>query len=254
MRSAIPVEVHRECCGPKKTLDALVIQKVVGDSRIQVVAARNRELVIRLQEDFSLGVGESEAIALVIQTKAQLFGVDDKNGINNARKLLGLSFTTAAGILMLCRERSLIGQSEALPQTRPPCKIRPIQELDRRGHKKTPGGMSVTKTMSIRMDRDNYEFLSELTREEHTDLFKTVRELVARGRVLLAIEKDRNGEASLGRAGRTCRPAARTDDDHPNGFWRREPHGKRGLSPRPTESEEDPVSSPASLAVTPKLL
>lgn len=54
--------------------------------------------------------------------------------------------------------------------------------------------------MSIRMDRDNYEFLSELTREERTDLSKTVRELVTRGRVLLAIEKYRSGEASLGRA------------------------------------------------------
>ena len=60
--------------------------------------------------------------------------------------------------------------------------------------------MPVTKTMSIRMDRDNYEFLSELTREERTDLSKTVRELVTRGRVLLAIEKYRSGEASLGRA------------------------------------------------------
>jgi len=58
----------------------------------------------------------------------------------------------------------------------------------------------MTKTMSIRMDRDNYEFLSKLTREERTDLSKTVRELVTRGRVLLAIEKYRSGEASLGRA------------------------------------------------------
>src|SRR5277367_3650362 len=56
------------------------------------------------------------------------------------------------------------------------------------------------KTMSIRMDRENYEFLSELTREERTDLSKTVRELVTRGRILLAIEKYRSGEASLGRA------------------------------------------------------
>jgi len=47
----------------------------------------------------------------------------------------------------------------------------------------------MTKTMSIRMDRDNYEFLSELTREERTDLSKTVRELVTRVSVFLAIEK-----------------------------------------------------------------
>jgi predicted HTH domain antitoxin len=58
----------------------------------------------------------------------------------------------------------------------------------------------MTKTMSIRMDQDNYEFLSEFTREERSDLSKAVRELVTRGRVLLAIEKYRNGEASLGRA------------------------------------------------------
>jgi predicted HTH domain antitoxin len=58
----------------------------------------------------------------------------------------------------------------------------------------------MTKTMSIRMDRDNFEFLSEITKEERSDLSKTVRELVTRGRLLFAIEKYRDGEASLGRA------------------------------------------------------
>jgi len=50
------------------------------------------------------------------------------------------------------------------------------------------------------MDRDNYEFLSEFTKEERSDLSKTIRDLVTQGRVMLAIEKYRNGEASLGRA------------------------------------------------------
>lgn len=58
----------------------------------------------------------------------------------------------------------------------------------------------MTKTMSIRMDRDIYEFLSEITKEERSDLSKTVRDLVTRGRLLLAIEKYRDGEVSLGRA------------------------------------------------------
>lgn len=58
----------------------------------------------------------------------------------------------------------------------------------------------MTKTMSIRMDRDNYEFLSELTKTERTDLSKAVRDLVTRGRVLLAVEKYKKGEASLGKA------------------------------------------------------
>ncbi len=58
----------------------------------------------------------------------------------------------------------------------------------------------MTRTMSIRMDQDNYEFLTAMTKEEQRDLSKTVRDLVTRGRILLAVEKYRNGEASLGKA------------------------------------------------------
>ena len=54
--------------------------------------------------------------------------------------------------------------------------------------------------MSIRMDRDNYDFLNEISKEERSDLSKAVRDLISRGRVLLAVERYRNGEASLGKA------------------------------------------------------
>jgi predicted HTH domain antitoxin len=57
----------------------------------------------------------------------------------------------------------------------------------------------MTKTMSSRMDRDNDEFLSAMTMEERSDLSKAVRDLVTRGRILLAVEKYRKGEASLGK-------------------------------------------------------
>jgi hypothetical protein len=49
------------------------------------------------------------------------------------------------------------------------------------------------------MDRD-YEFLNAISCEERSDLSKAVRDLVTRGRVLLAVEKYRKGEASLGKA------------------------------------------------------
>jgi len=112
IRTAIPLAVHLECCGEKKSLDALMIQKAVEDSRIQVVAVKNRKSVDRMEEDFNLGAGEAEAIALALQLEATLVGIDDKHGIN-ACKLLRLPFTTAAGILILCRERNLIGKGEA---------------------------------------------------------------------------------------------------------------------------------------------
>jgi predicted HTH domain antitoxin len=58
----------------------------------------------------------------------------------------------------------------------------------------------MTKTMSIRMDRENLEFLTELTKEQRSDLSKAVRDIVTRGRLLLAVERYKKGEASLGRA------------------------------------------------------
>jgi predicted HTH domain antitoxin len=58
----------------------------------------------------------------------------------------------------------------------------------------------MSKTISIRMDRSNYELLRGIRKEERNDLSKTVRDLVSRGRVLLAVERYKNGEASLGKA------------------------------------------------------
>jgi predicted HTH domain antitoxin len=54
--------------------------------------------------------------------------------------------------------------------------------------------------MSVRMDRDNYNFLHEIIKDEGSDLSKAVRDMVTRGRILLAVERYKTGEASLGRA------------------------------------------------------
>jgi len=112
MRATVPIAVHRECCGAKKTLDGLMIQRVVDDSRLEVAKVKDRATVAKMREDFSLGAGEAEVIALALQSNVRLVGIDDKNGIN-ACKLLHLPFTTAAGILLICRERNVIGKSEA---------------------------------------------------------------------------------------------------------------------------------------------
>ena len=64
LEAAIPVEVEKECCGVKKSLDALLIQKALDESRLKVIAVKNRKLVVKLQGDFSLGKGEAEAIEI----------------------------------------------------------------------------------------------------------------------------------------------------------------------------------------------
>lgn len=58
----------------------------------------------------------------------------------------------------------------------------------------------MTKTMSIRVDEKDYDFISELSKAETGDMSKAVRELVYRGRLMLAVERYKQGEASLGKA------------------------------------------------------
>jgi predicted nucleic acid-binding protein len=110
---AIPTEVARECCGVKRTLDALMIQKALDESRIRVLAVKNHKLIAKLQVDFNMGQGEAEALALAVKEKAQLLGIDDKNGIN-ASRLLGIPFTTAVGILVRSCEKGLLDRRDAL--------------------------------------------------------------------------------------------------------------------------------------------
>ena len=110
---AIPKAVHEECCGGLRTLDSLMIEKAVDESRISVKTVKNKKLVEKLQADFTMGRGESEAIALAIQENALLVGIDDKRGIS-ACKLAGIPFTTAIGILLRSREKELIGLEDSV--------------------------------------------------------------------------------------------------------------------------------------------
>ena len=43
--AAIPVEIARECCSSKKTLEAALIQKALDESRIKTMVVKNRRLV-----------------------------------------------------------------------------------------------------------------------------------------------------------------------------------------------------------------
>src|SRR5262249_35623580 len=108
---AIPPEVEKECCSVKTSLDALMIRKALDETRIRVIAAKDKKLVAKLQADFGLGTGEGEAIVVALAEKARIIGIDDKNGIN-ACKLLGVPFTTAIGILVRMCEKQLLSKSQ----------------------------------------------------------------------------------------------------------------------------------------------
>jgi predicted HTH domain antitoxin len=50
------------------------------------------------------------------------------------------------------------------------------------------------------MDEENYQFLRRLSKDEKEDLSAAVRELVDKGRIMLAVERYRQRKASLARA------------------------------------------------------
>lgn len=58
------------------------------------------------------------------------------------------------------------------------------------------------RTMSIRIDKKDYDFVKELAKEEREDVSSAVRDLIDKGRVHLAIEEYKAGKASIGRASR----------------------------------------------------
>jgi len=67
---------------------------------------------------------------------------------------------------------------------------------------------SYDQDMSIRMDRDNYEFLSAHDCGRAERFVEAVRDLVTRGRILLAVEKYKKGESLPGQGVRKW-PTAR---------------------------------------------
>src|SRR5690242_14233983 len=56
------------------------------------------------------------------------------------------------------------------------------------------------KTVSIRLDAEGYHFLNSLAEADKKDLSTAVRSLILRGRVLLAMERYREGKVSLSKA------------------------------------------------------
>ena len=170
-----------------------------GAGRIKNRSLRAQELSARCEitDGFQPGQGRSRSH----RTSARRKGPDRRhrrqNGIGTC-KVLGIAFTTAVGILIRSREKRLLEKPDAIAKLALLAKVRALQTFNYRGCKTAIGGKAMSKTMSIRMDRDNYEFLHEITKEERSDLSKAVRDLVTRGRILLAVERYKKGEASLG--------------------------------------------------------
>ena len=56
------------------------------------------------------------------------------------------------------------------------------------------------RTLSIRIDEDDYEFVKKMAKENKEEISKSVRELVDLGRLMYAVESYKKGKVSIGKA------------------------------------------------------
>lgn len=83
------------------------IAAVLSLEWIEVKQVSDVNLVKELQEDRLLDRGESEAIALALELKAEELLIDERLGRREASRL-GLSMTGVLGILLMAKRRGLI--------------------------------------------------------------------------------------------------------------------------------------------------
>ena len=106
----IPKTVRAECTR-KDTLDAKLISALIGNRKIEVIAA-NKEAVSMLCRDFRIHAGEAEALTIALKKQLPL-AVDDLPTIK-ACKILNVKFATAIHFLINIVEDGKIGKEMAI--------------------------------------------------------------------------------------------------------------------------------------------
>jgi len=107
----IPAAVYEESTKKEELFDAQIIKQRVLEKKICVRQLKNTSFADKLKQDFNIGTGEAQAIALSIEIKGAVI-TDDKKAIRVC-KLLNVQFTTAPNIVVRLRKCNIIDQEQA---------------------------------------------------------------------------------------------------------------------------------------------
>ena len=110
----IPEEIKKEAVDKGKEggyKDAFEIEDLINKNIIEVKKVKNYENVNKLMKDYNIGRGESEAIQLFKEMKANLLATDDRDAINTCN-LLGIPASGSLSFVINCFSKKIISKKE----------------------------------------------------------------------------------------------------------------------------------------------
>jgi predicted nucleic acid-binding protein len=110
----LPSAVEAECTAAPSRPDGALISQRIAEGRLAVAEVQQPKVLARLLEDFRLGTGEAEALALALENgDTTIVATDDRNAIR-ACKVLRIRFVTSLGILVGAVEKGLLNPDDAM--------------------------------------------------------------------------------------------------------------------------------------------
>lgn len=111
----IPREIYDEVVikgKEMKSADAYAIEEKINNNLIKIIKVKDKEKLNQIIEDFGLAKGETEAIVLFLQEKANALAIDDHKAINVC-KIYKIPFITALTFIITAFDKKWIKEKEA---------------------------------------------------------------------------------------------------------------------------------------------
>ncbi len=97
----------------KKLFDALLLERLVNENKIKISDDFDKNIFVKLSEDFGLGKGEAETIGYAIKNKQTIIITDNKQGRKTA-KIYGLSLSGSIEVIVSLYKSNKIDKNKAL--------------------------------------------------------------------------------------------------------------------------------------------
>lgn len=96
----------------KKFIDALLTEKLVKEKSLKIKKVKNNKLTKKVMEDFNIGIGEAETLALVMEKQCEAIITDNKQGRKSA-VIYGLNLAGSIDVIIALYTLNLIDKDKA---------------------------------------------------------------------------------------------------------------------------------------------